>query len=103
MATHFSILVRRIPTDRGAWRATVHQVTESRTQLRTKHTHTWFCAMNRLFSRETGFSSSMDPFLSQSRRLYLTNCQSTDLLGIFRVPVNLDLVRMPEKSDSSTL
>ena len=66
-------------------------------------THTWFCAMNHLFSRETGFSSSMGPFLSQSRRLYLTNCQSTDLLGIFCVPLNLDLVRMPEKSDSSTL
>ena len=25
MATHSSILAWRIPTDRGAWRATVHQ------------------------------------------------------------------------------
>ena len=30
MATHFSILAWRIPTDRGAWRATVHGVTELR-------------------------------------------------------------------------
>ena len=31
MATHSSILAWRIPTDRGAWRATVHGVTESDT------------------------------------------------------------------------
>ena len=31
MATHSSILAWRIPTDRGAWRATVHGVTESNT------------------------------------------------------------------------
>ena len=31
MATHSSILAWRIPTDRGAWRATVHGVTKSRT------------------------------------------------------------------------
>ena len=29
MATHSSILSCRIPKDRGAWRATVHEVTES--------------------------------------------------------------------------
>ena len=31
MATHFSILAWRIPMDRGAWEATVHGVTKSRT------------------------------------------------------------------------
>ena len=31
MATHSSILARRIPMDRGAWRATVHGVTISLT------------------------------------------------------------------------
>ena len=31
MATHSSILAWRIPMDRGAWRATVHGVTKSRT------------------------------------------------------------------------
>ena len=31
MATHSSILAWRTPTDRGAWRATVHGVTESDT------------------------------------------------------------------------
>ena len=29
MATHSSILAKRIPVERGAWRATVHGVTES--------------------------------------------------------------------------
>ena len=32
-ATHFSILAWRIPMDRGAWRATVHGVEKSWTQL----------------------------------------------------------------------
>ena len=34
IATHFSILTWRIPMDRGAWGATVHRVTESRTRLK---------------------------------------------------------------------
>ena len=33
MATHSSILVWRIPMDRGAWRATAHRVAKSWTQL----------------------------------------------------------------------
>ena len=33
MATHSSILAWRIPMDRGAWRATVHEVAKSQTQL----------------------------------------------------------------------
>ena len=33
MATHSSILAWRIPTGRGAWRATVHGVAKSQTQL----------------------------------------------------------------------
>jgi len=33
MATHSSILAWRIPMARGAWQATVHGVTKSRTQL----------------------------------------------------------------------
>ena len=33
MATHTSILAWRIPMDRGAWRATVHGVAKSWTQL----------------------------------------------------------------------
>ena len=31
MATHSSILAWRIPMDRGAWRATVHEIAESDT------------------------------------------------------------------------
>ena len=33
MATHSSILAWRTPMDRGAWRATVHGVVKSQTQL----------------------------------------------------------------------
>ena len=33
MATHSSVLAWEIPQTRGAWRATVHEVTKSRTQL----------------------------------------------------------------------
>ena len=33
MAIHSSILTRRIPMDRGAWRATVHGVPKSQTRL----------------------------------------------------------------------
>ena len=33
MATHSSILAWRIPMDRGAWRAIVHGIPKSRTQL----------------------------------------------------------------------
>ena len=33
MTTHFRILAWRIPVDRGAWRATVHRVAKSWTQL----------------------------------------------------------------------
>ena len=35
MATHSSILAWRIPMDRGAWRATVHGIAKSGTQLNT--------------------------------------------------------------------
>ena len=34
IATHSSILARRIPMDRGAWRATVHGVTKYQTGLK---------------------------------------------------------------------
>ena len=34
MATHSSILVWRIPMDRGAWQATVHRVAKSLTRLK---------------------------------------------------------------------
>ena len=33
MTTHFGLLARRSPMDRGAWQATVHRVTKSWTQL----------------------------------------------------------------------
>ena len=40
MATRSSILAWRIPMDRGAWRATVHGVAKSQTQLNWLSTHT---------------------------------------------------------------
>ena len=39
MTTHSSIPARRIPVDRGTWRATVHRVAESRTQLSDQAQH----------------------------------------------------------------
>ena len=39
MVTHFSILTWRIPMDRGTWRATVHGVTKSQTQLKLLSMH----------------------------------------------------------------
>ena len=35
-ATHSNLLAWRIPMDRGAWRATVHGVTKSQTQMSNK-------------------------------------------------------------------
>ena len=40
MATHSSILAWRIPTERGAWQATVHRVAKSQTRQATSHMHT---------------------------------------------------------------
>ena len=37
MATHSGVLAWRIPTDRGAWRATVQKVAESGTTEATQH------------------------------------------------------------------
>ena len=39
MAVHSSILAWRIPMDRGAWRATVHEVPKSWTRLKRLRTH----------------------------------------------------------------
>ena len=39
MTTHSSILAWRIPVDRGAWWATVHKVSKSRTRLKQLGTH----------------------------------------------------------------
>ena len=39
MATHSSILVWRIPMDRGAWRAIVHRVAKSGTGLKRMSMH----------------------------------------------------------------
>ena len=39
MAIHSSIFAWRIPMDRGAWRATVHRVAESRTRVKRLSMH----------------------------------------------------------------
>ena len=47
MATHSSILAWRITKDRGAWRATVHGVAKSQTQLsNSAHTADLQCCVN---------------------------------------------------------
>ena len=40
MALHSSLFAWRIPMDKGAWRAAVHGVTKSQTQLSNSYTHT---------------------------------------------------------------
>jgi len=46
MATHSSILAWRIPMNRGAWRATVHRITKSRTRLKRLSMHARTVWMN---------------------------------------------------------
>ena len=46
MTTHSTILVCRIPMDRGAWLGTVHGVTKSQTWLSNFHSVTHFHAQN---------------------------------------------------------
>ena len=41
METHSRILTCRIPMDRGAWQATVHEVTKSQTQLKRLSTRAY--------------------------------------------------------------
>ena len=45
MATHSSILAGKF-MDRGAWRATVHRVTKSQTQLKRLSMHAVFYKLN---------------------------------------------------------
>ena len=46
MATHSSILARRIPMESQAWQATVHGVTKSQTQLKRLNTAQTFGGYN---------------------------------------------------------
>ena len=45
MATHSGILGLEKSVDRGAWRATVHRVAKSQTQLKRLSLHTLFLKM----------------------------------------------------------
>ena len=45
METHSSILAWRIPTDREAWRATVHWVAQIQTRLKQLNTHALMCQL----------------------------------------------------------
>ena len=53
MATHSSILARRISMDRGTSRATVHRIAKSRTRLKWLSMHT--CRMHYLLSKYSTF------------------------------------------------
>ena len=62
MATHSSILAWRSPTDRGAWRATVHRVAKSWTQpkqLSTQYSSVWLNQI--LFTHYGAFLKSVVP------------------------------------------
>ena len=59
MATHSSILARRIPMDRGAWWDTVHGVTKIQTQLSDKAQHTsLYCRLQINFYHKHNFNLS---------------------------------------------
>ena len=47
MAAHSSILARRIPMDRGAWRATVHRVKKSWTHFHFSIMDYSFCFISK--------------------------------------------------------
>ena len=49
MATHSGILAWRIPTDRGAWQATVHRVTKSQKQLKWLSMHAYYIPSTYLY------------------------------------------------------
>ena len=74
MATHSSILAWRIPTDRGAWQAMVHEVAESDTteQLNTKQDYTDQTTLepiSRLLSRADCAVSACSPLSSPIKAL----------------------------------
>ena len=47
MATHSSLLVWRIPMDKGAWQATVYRVAKIQTRLKQLSTHTCLSSLMR--------------------------------------------------------
>ena len=61
MATHSSTLPRRISTDRGAWRATVHRVTRVRQDLVTKLLNRMLHDVNRDQNVRAAVSHSSNP------------------------------------------
>ena len=71
MVTHSSILARRIPMDKGVWRATVHGVAKSQTWPKWFSRHAWTVVSHSPLSMEF------------SRREYWKDCHFL-LQGIFR-------------------
>ena len=67
MATHSSILAWRISMDRVAWRAIVHGVAKSQTQLSDKHS-TWYLS---------GAVSHWLPAIMMDDALYMYMCLHT--------------------------
>ena len=56
-----SILAWRIPLDRGAWRAAVHGVTKSRTQLKQLRTQTYLTKIFLKINFPLGFTKFLAP------------------------------------------
>ena len=67
MATHSSILARRIPRDRGTWQATVHGVAKSQTRLSnftfTFTTHIRASLIAQLVKNPPSMPETLVPFL----------------------------------------
>ena len=92
MATHSSTLVRRVPMDRGAWRATVRRVAQS--QTRPKRLSTRACThmtMVIVIKDTEGFLTEKDLPIKEvlprtegvSRDVYGHCSQITDKLSYF--------------------
>ena len=86
MATHSSILARRIPMDRGAWWATVHGVVESdMTEWLSMHAVTHCSVYLKIFPSsvefwdQRAFICDEKPINSLAPRIHLCPCQAMEL------------------------
>ena len=88
MATHSSILARRVPMDKGVWRAVVHGVAESRHDWVTKNTHTGtgivYSTLHGLFYLVLPIDLRVGPVFS----FYFTKKETKSLRGWVSCPLS---------------
>ena len=94
-ATQSSILAWRIPMDRGAWRATAHRVTESRTQLKWLSRQAGIVSL--LPTHFTGCVLSCFSHVQLFATLWTVAHQSPLFMGFSRQEYWSELLRPPSK------